>query len=100
MRKDLGAVELNIPRDHESEFDFQIVPKKTRDLSTIENKVISMYEKGMSQRDISEHIEDIYRKVTNGKTIFPTDGSLIKMLYLATMSTIKNGVYTLEIGNK
>ena len=38
----------------------KILPKNSRDLSAIEDKVISMYGKGMSQRDISDHIEEIY----------------------------------------
>jgi len=69
VRTDLGEVELNIPRDREGEFEPQIVPKNTRDLSAIEDKVISMYGKGMSQRDISEHIEEIYGLPLSAQTI-------------------------------
>ncbi len=47
-RTDLGEVELEIPRDRNGEFEPQIVPKHTNDLSAIEDKVISMYSKGMS----------------------------------------------------
>ena len=38
----------------------QKIPKRTRDVSGIEDKVLSMYAKGMSQRDIASTIEDIY----------------------------------------
>ena len=55
-----GELDINIPRDREASFEPQIIPKRTRDVSDIENKVISMYAKGMSQRDISTTIEDIY----------------------------------------
>lgn len=55
-----GDVTIDIPRDREASFTPQIVPKRTRDVSGIEDKVLSMYAKGMSQRDIAETIEDIY----------------------------------------
>ncbi len=60
VRTDLGEVDLEIPRDRNGEFKPQLVPKHERDLSAIEDKVISMYAKGMTTRDISSHIEDIY----------------------------------------
>lgn len=55
-----GEVEIEVPRDREGTFEPQIVPKRTRDVSEIENKVLAMYARGMSQRDISSTIEDIY----------------------------------------
>lgn len=55
-----GDMELEIPRDRNSTFEPQIVKKHQKDVSNIENKVISMYAKGMSTRDISSHLEDIY----------------------------------------
>jgi len=60
VRSDLGELDLNIPRDRNNEFEPELVPKNTRDISAIEDKVISMYAKGMSTRDISSHIEDLY----------------------------------------
>lgn len=60
VRTDLGEVEISTPRDRNGEFEPQILPKNSKDLSMIEDKVISMYAKGMTTRDISEHIEDIY----------------------------------------
>ena len=52
-----GDVTIDMPRDREASFTPQIVPKRTRDISGIEDKVLSMYAKGMSQRDIAETIE-------------------------------------------
>lgn len=60
VRSDLGEIELNIPRDRNNDYDPELVPKHTKDISMIEDKVISMYGKGMSTRDISSHIEDLY----------------------------------------
>lgn len=55
-----GDVEIEIPRDRNGEFEPQVVKKYQRDVSGIEGKVISMYAKGMTTRDISSHLYEIY----------------------------------------
>ena len=55
-----GNVEIQVPRDRDGSFEPKIVPKRKKDVSDIENKVLAMYARGMSQRDISATIEDIY----------------------------------------
>jgi len=60
VQSKLGEVELSPPRDRSGTFDPQVVKKRQRDISGIEQKVISMYAKGMSTRDISSHIDEIY----------------------------------------
>ena len=60
VRSDLGELDLKIPRYKNNEFEPELVPKNARDISAIEDKVILMYAKGMSTRDISSHIEDLY----------------------------------------
>lgn len=60
LKTSLGEVPINAPRDRDGTFKPEIVPKRTTDVSSIEGKVLSMYAKGMSQRDISDIIDDIY----------------------------------------
>lgn len=55
-----GDIPVDVPRDRESTFEPQAIPKRTRDVSGIEDKVLAMYARGMSQRDIADTIEDIY----------------------------------------
>ena len=55
-----GGVPVDVPGDRDATFEPQAIPKRTRDVSGIEDKVLSMYARGMSQRDIAETIEDIY----------------------------------------
>ncbi len=55
-----GEVALNVPKDREGEFDPKIVKKRQRDITGIEDKVVSMYGLGLSTRDIQNHIEEIY----------------------------------------
>ena len=56
-----GEIELSVPRDRNGEFEPAIVEKhQTRLSADIEEKIISMYAKGMTQSDISGHIQDMY----------------------------------------
>ena len=55
-----GEVKIESPRDRDGSFEPVLVPKRKKDVSAIENKVLAMYARGMSQRDISKTIEDIY----------------------------------------
>lgn len=56
----LGEIDLDIPRDRKGEFEPQIVRKNQTDISNIEDQVLSMYAKGMTTRDISSHLHDVY----------------------------------------
>ncbi|MFZ1604752.1 MAG: IS256 family transposase [Enterococcus aquimarinus] len=60
VKSSYGNIDLNIPRDREGSFEPQALKKYEKDISNIENQIISMYAKGMSTRDISTHIKDIY----------------------------------------
>ena len=60
LKTSMGEVKIDSPRDRDGSFEPQIIPKRTKDVSAIEDKVISMYARGMSQRDISSTIEEIY----------------------------------------
>lgn len=56
----MGEIDLDIPRDRQSEFEPQVVRKNQTDVSDIEDQVLSMYAKGMTTRDISSHLQDVY----------------------------------------
>lgn len=64
-----GEVPIDVPRDREATFEPQLVPKRTKDISGIEDKVLALYGKGMSQRDIADTIEDIYGFEISHETI-------------------------------
>ena len=55
-----GSMEIEVPQDRKSTFQPQVVKKRQKDISDIDQKIISMYAKGMTTRQISETIEDIY----------------------------------------
>nr|WP_326831231.1 transposase [Anaerococcus porci] len=60
LKTKFGELELQIPRDREGTFEPQSLKKYEKDISNIENQIRSMYAKGMTTRDISSHIKDIY----------------------------------------
>lgn len=69
LKSSMGEIEIDAPRDRNGSFDPQIIPKRSTDVSGIEEKVLSMYAKGMSQRDIADTIEDIYGFEISHETI-------------------------------
>jgi putative transposase len=60
LKNDSGEIEIQVPRDRNGEFDPVIVKKYERTIGPIEDKIISMYAKGMSTRDIQSHITELY----------------------------------------
>ena len=57
---DSGSVELNIPRDRQSSFDPQLLAKYQRRFPGFDDKIISMYARGMSTREIVGHVRELY----------------------------------------
>ena len=60
LRSKYGEIPIEVPQDRESSFEPKVVGKRKKDISAIEDKIISMYAKGLSTRQISEHVKDIY----------------------------------------
>ena len=60
VKSTMGDIDIRTPRDRDGSFDPRLIPKRSKDVSGIEDKVLAMYARGMSQRDIAETIEDIY----------------------------------------
>lgn len=80
LKNDNGEIEIAVPRDRNGEFDPVIVKKYEKTIGPIEDKIISMYAKGMTTRDIQAHITELY-----GIDISPTLVSNIteKIIHLA-----------------
>ena len=60
LKSTMGELEIDIPQDRKAEFEPKIVPKHKTNISEIEQKIINMYARGLTTREISEQIEDIY----------------------------------------
>jgi len=67
LQSSYGPIEIESPRDREGEFDPKLVKKGQRNISSFDDKIISMYAKGMTTRDIQSHVNELY-----GADISPT----------------------------
>lgn len=77
IKTDEGAIEIKTPRDRNSTFDPVIVKKYEKTLGPIEDKIISMYAKGMTTRDIQSHVEEIYGLEVSATTISNITDSIV-----------------------
>lgn len=57
---DTGKLELEVPRDRQSTFDPQLIAKYQRRFPGFDDKIVSMYARGMSNREIVGHLRDLY----------------------------------------
>ena len=74
IRGSFGETEIEVPQDRDGSFEPKVVKKRQKDISGIEQKIISLYAKGMTTRQISETIEDIYGfEVSDGMVSDITD---------------------------
>lgn len=60
LKSQYGEFQIDVPRDRNGEFEPKLIPKYQRDVSGIEEKVISLYARGMSTRDIHDQLQDLY----------------------------------------
>lgn len=70
LRTSFGDVEVSVPRDRQGEFEPQLLKKNQISISQdIEEKILSMYAKGMTTSDIETHIQDIYGVEVSDTTV-------------------------------
>ena len=70
LRTSFGDVEVSVPRDRKGEFEPQVLKKNQTSISQdIEEKILSMYAKGMTTGDIEAHIQDIYGVEVSDTTV-------------------------------
>ena len=70
LRTSFGDVEVSVPRDRQGEFEPQLLKKNQTSISQdIEEKILSMYAKGMTTSDIENHIRDIYGVEVSDTTV-------------------------------
>jgi len=67
LQTENGTVEIDVPRDRDSSFEPQLVAKRQRRISGLNDKIIALYARGLSTRDIQAELLDLY-----GVEISPT----------------------------
>jgi len=61
LKTDQGPREIEMPRDRDGTFEPAIVPKHQREFKGVDDKILSMYARGMSTREIAGHLKEIYQ---------------------------------------
>ena len=98
LKSQYGEFQIDVPRDRNGEFEPKLIPKYQRDISGIEEKVISLYARGMSTRDIHDQLQELYgielsaemvSKITD--KILPEVKEWQFLLFLWTVSITKSG---------
>lgn len=60
LKTELGETEIQVPRDRNGEFEPQVIEKRQTRSDDLEGRILAMYAKGMSNRDIEDHLRDVY----------------------------------------
>lgn len=60
LRSDQGPIEIEVPRDREATFEPKLVAKHQREVPGFSEKILSMYARGMTNREIAGHLKEIY----------------------------------------
>jgi len=80
VKTQYGEMTIEVPRDRDGEFEPVVVPKNKRDISGIEDKVISLYARGMSTRDIHNQLKDIYGIELSAEMVSKITDSLLPQI--------------------
>ena len=93
LRTSFGEVEVSVPRDRKGEFEPQVLKKNQTSISQdIEEKILSMYAKGMTTGDIETHIRDIYGIEVSDTTV----SQIIDKRYFLSPRSGSSGLWNLS----
>jgi putative transposase len=78
LKGDFGEVEIEVPRDREGEFEPKIVGKHQRRFTGFDDKIVSMYARGMSTREIQGHLLEIYKVEVSASLISEVTDAIVE----------------------
>jgi putative transposase len=77
---DFGEIELETPRDRKNEFEPQLIKKNQTRWTGFDDKILSMYARGMTTREIQGHLEEIYQVEVSSSLISEVTDSVVEHL--------------------
>ena len=80
VKSQYGPLELDVPRDRDGTFAPQVVKKNQVNVSGLDEKIISLYGSGMTDRDISNHVRELYGIEMSAQTISEITDAIIPVL--------------------
>jgi len=81
IKSKLGETKLNIPRDRKGEYEPQIIKKYETSINGLEDQIIALYSKGMSTRDIEDHMKDIYGVSVSPSLVSKVTDKILPLVY-------------------
>lgn len=81
IKSKLGETNLNIPRDRKGEYEPQIIKKYETSINGLEDQIIALYSKGMSTRDIEDHMKDIYGINVSSSLVSKVTDKVLPLVY-------------------
>ena len=99
MNSSYGSMEIEVLQDRKSTFNPQVVKKRQKDISDIDQKIISMYAKGMTTRQISETIEGIYGFETSEGFISDVTDKILPQIEDWQNRPLDKEVLTIQVGD-
>ena len=78
IKGDFGEIDLEVPRDRNGDFDPQIIEKNQTHFTGFDDKIISMYSRGMTTRDIAGHLNEIYRVKVSAEFVSRVTNSVME----------------------
>lgn len=76
-----GDLEVSVPRDRDSKFEPQIIPKRVSKINGLDDKIISMYARGLSVSDIQSQLYDLYETEVSSGFISEVTNSVLEEVY-------------------
>ena len=80
VKSNAGNLEISVPRDREGKFQPKIIEKHQRDISNLEDNILSLYGKGMTTRDINAHVQEIYGVDVSPESVSRITDKLIPLI--------------------
>lgn len=80
IKGDFGQIEIETPRDRDSSFRPDILPKRQKELGDFSNKVVSLYARGLTTREIQEHLYEMYKVEVSPQFVSMATGKLKEQL--------------------
>jgi transposase-like protein len=80
VKSNAGNLEISVPKDREGKFEPKIIEKHQRDISNLEDNILSLYGKGMTTRDINAHVQEIYGVDVSPESVSRITDKLIPLI--------------------
>jgi putative transposase len=81
VRTGHGPIQVEVPRDRDGTFEPELIPKHARDFDGFDDKIVSMYARGMTVREIRAHLEEIYGVQVSADLISRVTDAVVEELH-------------------